>query len=52
MIIIIVSKEDLLSIKEHCRQSFDPYEISNMAGSYLRYYQELLSDKSFSSKSN
>lgn len=49
---LTLSKEDLLSIKEHCRQSFDPYEISNMAGSYLRYYQELLSDKSFSSKSN
>ena len=49
---LALSKEDLLSIKEHCRQSFDPYEISNMAGSYLRYYQELLSGKSFSSKSN
>ena len=36
-----LTNTDVLLIKEHCLSSFAPYEISNMADSYLNYYVEL-----------
>ena len=38
---LALTKEQVNSIKQHCLESFAPYEISNMAKGYLEYYKEI-----------
>lgn len=40
--VLALSKEQINQIKAHCLETFAPYEISNMARSYLEYYKDVL----------
>lgn len=40
---LALTKEKINNIKKQCLRSFEPYEITNMASSYLKYYETLIS---------
>lgn len=42
---LALSSEQIAAIKNFCLKSFVPYEVSNMAENYLRYYRELICEK-------
>lgn len=41
---LALSEDQIKIIKENCLKSFAPYEISNMVRSYMKFYEELLSE--------
>lgn len=42
---LLLSNEQIKTIKANCMDSFAPYEISNMAQSYYQYYEELTNER-------
>lgn len=39
--ILQIPKQQILELRQSCKESFTPFEISHMAGNYFHYYQEL-----------